>query len=617
MKKHRYSAGNTYCELNTKVKLNEDEGNLTPEQHGEFKIYRRLPRDIEERNPGDNTLGTLRPCSPREDSTRIQQALDQSHSTEITGNRMVSMTSLAGLLTSVCIGHMRESPTCNRPDFYIPAKEEITQGLGSSIKVLCRECEYQCERTKLYKVIPSSRGRPPVALNTQLGVFLGKSAVSLADVRLLFACLDCTSPSERTLQSTVSAAGNTYGALNTATMQENCQLAKTISMCDGSTTDNTRKVTVLTDTVYNNAPKGRAMYQPGTQSVTPMIHAETGLVLSVANFNKLCTKNNTCCTERACSANYDQHKPMDGSEELAASQNFQSCQENGLNVTHIVCDGTNKVLKGIREDGNTEPKKVDCSVHLARGQRRKFFSQSYSEELLGKPTNTNFNFVKNKLGNAITNRCSKEIYLARRKYLIDHQFHSHIESVRKNIIPCFSGNHDKCRGASLVCRQKNRFNYRHLPYSKEITPTPLDKVKLQAVVDHRLGKGKLPSLGDLHTTNRVENLHLRTLKLLPKSKTCKKNFDMKVQSAMHNQSVGVANSVFMANGALGAQIKDIRALKTMKSLTARARYFQLNKQTRKARISRKMNNLKKLNQKKLSKLNVVTASLTSKDHDFC
>ena len=613
VKKHRYSVGNTYGTLNNKSKLNEDEGNLTP---GQLKIYARLPRDIEERHSGENKLGTLRPCRPTKNSTSIDQLLDEPGTSNITGNRMVNMSSLAGLLSDVCITHMTQSRTCQQPDFYIPAKEEIVQGLGSSIKIMCKNCNYESTRTKLYKTIPTPRGRPPVSMNIQLGVFLGKSALSLADVRLLFACLECTSPSETTLQSTISSAGNTYETLNEATMKKNCDLADTISKCDGSNVNNSPKVTVLTDTVYNNAPKGRGMYQPGTQSVTPMIHAETGLVLSVANYNKLCPKNNISCKECKCPVNFDQHKAMDGSEELAAAYNFKRCQDNGLSVTHIVCDGTHKVLKGIKSTGSTAPKKVDCGIHQARAQRRKYFSQSYSEELLGKTCNNNYNYVKHKLGVAIAKRCSQEIYLARKKYSTDKEFYRHIESVRNNIVPCFSGRHEKCKKASLVCRQKNRHHYHHLPYSKEITPTPSDKVKLQAVIDHRLGRGKVATLGDLKTTNKVENLHLRTLKVLPKNKTCKLNFNQKVHSAMHNQSVGVATSAFLANGALGAPIRDIRALRTMKALTRRARYFQLKKQTMKYRISRKINNLKKLNQKKLSKLQVVNAGLNTKDHDF-
>jgi hypothetical protein len=59
-------------------------------------------------------------------------------------------------------------------------------------------------------VISSGKGgRPPVTMDIQLGIFLGKSSVSLADIRLLFLTLDCLSPSETSLQKSVTAVGET------------------------------------------------------------------------------------------------------------------------------------------------------------------------------------------------------------------------------------------------------------------------------------------------------------------------------------------------------------------------------------------------------------------------
>ena len=48
---------------------------------------------------------------------------------------------------------------------------------------------------------------------------------------------------------------------------------------------------------------------------------------------------------------------------------------------------------------------------------------------------------------------------------------------------------------------------------------------------------------NLGNTNRVESLHLRTLKLCPKFKTYKKNYANRNHSAMHSDSVGAGISI--------------------------------------------------------------------------
>lgn len=158
-------------------------------------------------------------------------------------------------------------------------------------------------------------------MNIQLRIFLGKSFVSLADIRLLFSALDCSSPSVATLRKSVTAVVETWTKLNQGVVERNCQIIRNMS----STHQN--KVTVMTDTVYNNAPKGRGTYQPGTQSVTPMVHSESRLVVSVSNLSKLCPKNNLACTDNDCPANFEHHRAMDSREVIAATQNFKNCRK--------------------------------------------------------------------------------------------------------------------------------------------------------------------------------------------------------------------------------------------------------------------------------------------------
>jgi hypothetical protein len=163
--------------------------------------------------------------------------------------------------------------------------------------------------------------------------------------------------------------------------------------------------------------------------------------------------------------------------------------------------------------------------------------------------------VKQKLANAIVKRCTLELFHARKNFLQNSKFITYIQKGENNILDCFQGSHDVCRKASSVCRYTNRSSDTHLPHARPITPSEEDKHTLQAVIDYRLDKSRLHTQAHLAKINKVESLHLRTLKVLPKTKTCKKNFSPKAHSAMHNDSVGMANSVILANIGPGHQYK--------------------------------------------------------------
>ena len=52
----------------------------------------------------------------------------------------------------------------------------------------------------------------------------------------------------------------------------------------------------MSDTVYNNPPKGRAMNQPGTQGSIPIVDCETvrKMVLGISTLNRLCFSGAKC-----------------------------------------------------------------------------------------------------------------------------------------------------------------------------------------------------------------------------------------------------------------------------------------------------------------------------------
>lgn len=182
-------------------------------------------------------------------------------------------------------------------------------------------------------------GKKAATMNVQLGNFMGKSSISMEDMRLLFASIDCCPPSSSLLQSEADTSSRVFEELNTETMKLNCQLATNMAI-------NANGVIVATDTVYNNPPKGKSTYQPGTQAHSPMVDAYTGMVLSVVSHNKLCSRNCKGPCGPKCTVNWNPLKAMAGAERVAAAENAQRVTDCGVKIAGLVCDGTAKTLSG-------------------------------------------------------------------------------------------------------------------------------------------------------------------------------------------------------------------------------------------------------------------------------
>ena len=435
-------------------------------------------------------------------------------------------------------------------------------------------------------------------------------AVSLLDVQLLFAAIDCPPPTEKTLQRLQDKACEVYVEVNKQTMKENCEDIKSMNEITGE-----QKVVVATDTCYNNPPKGRSMYQPGTQSFSPMLHVDTGLVISCAAHNKLCSRGCDGYCE-GCSANFEPHVSMDKSEGMAAIDNFTTVTENNLIITHILCDGTDKVLKGVESLSGETPEKLECVVHRARALRRKFYGCKFSVDLVGKPSLNTYSYNKAALANALVNRTSNELLRAVNKYAGDFPAYlRHMEAARRCIIPCFQGDHSECEVASLVCQGKCESSPVFLPHQKFISPTEADVIHLYDCIDQMLSPRYLWLCRYGYNTNRVEATHLRTLKLVAKTKLYKKNFNGRNHSAMHNASVGVGGSIQAANTRLGVSLQNWKTALFFKNLERRAEYLRNFKRTMRFRIARKLALRKHINLKKFSKLNIVSGPAVS-DHTY-
>ena len=264
----------------------------------------------------------------------------------------------------------------------------------------------------------------------------------------------------------------------------------------------------MSDTVYNNPPKGRAMNQPGTQCFSPIVKCETvkKMVLGISTLNRLCVSGAKCnLSHSGCTANLAPETSMGSAESKLLLNNVKQLQEKDIVVGAIVEDGVD--LKKSKDLGI---EKELCHVHMARCQRRRVHTINFSSETVGRTTRGAQMHFKNLVGHAISKRCTQEIKLTRKKFpLDDSKFLKKISEAKDNILDCLSGKHNKCKKFSSVCSgESDKKILNSTPLKRPLCLDEKDKISLQAVINFRLNAPMAYRQRNFWNTNRVESLHL-------------------------------------------------------------------------------------------------------------
>ena len=207
--------------------------------------------------------------------------------------------------------------------------------------VRCSLCQYK-STFKLYQETESApqKGRKTAKINLQLGAFLTKSNTAYADIRFLFATIDVAPPSEHCLTNHVDNLSKYWPTINDQKMKQNCETLKNLLRHQNS--NKLRPITCMSDTVYNNPPKGRAMNQPGTQCSSPLVECETkkNMVLGISTLSGLCITGAQCnLVHPGCTANVAPETSMGSAEGKLLSCNVQQVRKKELEIGTIVEDG--------------------------------------------------------------------------------------------------------------------------------------------------------------------------------------------------------------------------------------------------------------------------------------
>lgn len=376
--------------------------------------------------------------------------------------------------------HLQIHPTCNGIIIFDPSSY-TKWGAAVTCKLKCsHNCGYLTPPLDFFKKVKHTTqgkgrraGRRAAKINIQLQVGLSKQPVNNSGVRQLLMACDINPPSVSGMQKTSNKVADSFIDLNQKQLQNNRKTVKQIMNMRGVKDG----IIAQTDTAFNNPPKGRAFYQPGTQAWSPLFCAEPGLdhiPLSFQTRSKLCS----CLVNKhkqGCKQDFSKDQPMGNVEfvfgvasgEEVSDPHSNDTSDSSVAVKELVTDGDSHAFKGFSQTMMTNKKvkciKGDCTRHLTRSIGRNITKARLGSLEGGTVQQTAQN--KRLLANFIERRCSWEFRKAYAKYGHDIQkLKSTCARLKTGIIRCIQGDAEGCRRVSLVCGAHRRKGQTKVPY---------------------------------------------------------------------------------------------------------------------------------------------------------
>ena len=514
---------------------------------GGNRKFSRLSRQLYSfglHSPDETMPSILRPAGNQKEESYHDQIPRY-----VEGNRVVHMPTLMDNFGNVYSEHLHASPKCRQPKFALPSEEEVVQGLGCYFVIECSVCAFRSVQYRFFNVLSDpegTRGRPRAEINVLSGAFLVNSDISSNSFIKLFASLNIPPPSERSL-----ITNSNYACHPIATAGQNQLHCNRVALQKILAHQENSGATLAMDVAYNNPPKGRCMSQPATQATAPVIeyNTERQMVVDMQTFTQVCATGNVVCNHNCGYVNYPQGQSMSDVERRATEAIPAVMGKDNIAIAHVLSDGSTQIKSALVEH---HIEKLECNLHVSRGQERLFFKKAWSPEFLyDAPKNQHSDFKK-KISTAIRRRCTLELHRYRQRYPVnDRKFFHRVEKARKTIVPCLTGDHSNCGKNSIVCKAKRRFRIPGLP---PLVVNDTDRNNLQEVVDYKLHPHMVIKQRKLYTTNRVEAFHHRTFKTCPKNKLMKRSFQARCMAAVLADSLGVDKSIARVAGVLGCRL---------------------------------------------------------------
>ena len=350
--------------------------------------------------------------------------IDVTNPDKLSGNFIAHIGSTEVAFNKGIRAHLEANPKC-MGDVILDPSTYCKMGLGVRAGLKCTECSFCFNRVKFYEEVESDRpkrGNKAVKLNVQFQVALTKEPVGNTAIRNILAMLDIDPPTVHAMQEMANKVGQVFTELNENQLALNRSIVSTVVRIrkgDGDVESGPAPIVVAADGGYNNPPKGRTFYQPGTQSWCPMFSMEEGLEIPVAfaTRSKLCS-----CPEakvgvhlKSCTKTFPTHVAMGNSEKEMGKDCAQQIDGKELTVGTVIADGDGHLVSGVQEAiTDRVVERQNCSRHLTKSISRNIGNGSLA--CMPGPTQALKKKQKYTLAKFVAKRCAWEYREAHRRY---------------------------------------------------------------------------------------------------------------------------------------------------------------------------------------------------------
>ena len=364
--------------------------------------------------------------------------------------------------------HVKLHPECPGDIVFHP-QSFSTWGLAISARLKCAaSCGYISDKLKFYQEIESSgKGRRAAKINVQLQVILTKQPFGNSAVREVLAAIDTPCPSESGMQKNANHVSDAFRDIAEKQLAKNRKLVKSVMELRGH---GQHPIVAQSDVAYNNPIKGRAFYQPGTQSWAPCFAGEPGLEhipIAFQTRSKVCScvlsGRDPVIHKEKCEKNFPSSEAMGNSEfhlgKLLAEEMIEG--DASLAVGTLVTDGDSHLQRGMNDvmaRHGVETMKGDCTRHITKSIARNIIKASLSKRCLGGDRTTAQQRQRSKitLAKFVERRCAMEFRAAWRKWRKcggrdSKQLEKMCSLAKLGILGCIQGHPDICRQTSKVC----------------------------------------------------------------------------------------------------------------------------------------------------------------------
>lgn len=453
-------------------------------------------------------------------------------------------------------------------------------GLCISLSISCSSCSFNLQNFKLFTECENKgRGPPAGSINEGLILSTTKTKVGPSDLSFILSCMNIRHPSLSNMYKKMSTVCDEIQKLNEEQMISNQQFVKDCNKAQGL--DNS--VDVETDTSYNNRPT--MGYEAGTQAFAPVLEKNTGLNLPISSTvaNKHCLKRKTCNHQNnSCKKTYGTDESISSCETKLAQKNLEKIHNNKiLKIRSVTSDACSQVGKTVRECSAKFGYPIQhfhCFVHKMRTVQRNLQNVKLITSL---PPGYDRDFFRRHLASIIRTRVRLELVRINKFKSLDN-FVQRADTAIKNVIPCFSGRHQKCRENSMVCcAHLAKYSPKFLPYGKHLSLCREDEQNLMLSLKKSLSLDILSKLSRLLNTNQSESMHRRAFTYAPKSNLWSRNFESLCHSALHSSTFGTGKSLLLLARARGLKFsKNDPIFRQMMKKDIKAQYHKTRKQSR-------------------------------------